>query len=477
VKSAVRRAPAHAAPGSRRVRTWLAALAAAVVLLGTLAALIAYLTPWTPLPGPIPGGRIAPDPHRTFSAAQIARQAAFHHAVRLPADLSFGLGILTYLLLGFTPLGARLTTRLAKPLGGHWTWRAVLGGIAITVAARIVTIGFDAWAHTIDRSYGLSTQGFPAWGLDQLRSLGVTLVPTVLLLLAFYAIARRLPRGWWAPVAAGGAALVIAGSFVYPLVVEPIFNDFHPLPQGRLRASLVAEAHASGIGVDDVLVADASRRTTAENAYVSGFGSTRRIVLYDTLLRKASPAQIRLLVGHELGHASNHDVLHGTIEGAVGVAAGLCLLFLALSWRGLRRVAGANADGSSGIRQSGAAGGGLGDARSVALVLAVVTVLSVLAGPLQNTISRRIEARADVHALRLTHDPVLFVRAQHQLAVQGLSDLDPPDWAYAWFATHPTPPQRIALGLDWRRKHPHAKPRCFITVPADAHACAGKSRR
>jgi STE24 endopeptidase len=459
----------------------VAVAAAAVLLLGALAALIAFTTPWTPLPGPIPGGRVAADVHRAFSTAQIGRAAGYHDAVRLPADLAFGLSILAYLVLGFSPLVARMTRALAKPLGGHWAWRAVLGGISVTVIARAVSIGFDAWVHTIDAAHGLTRQGLPAWGLDQLRSLGVTLVPTVLLLLAFYAIVRKLPRWWWAPVAVGGAALVLAGSFVYPLVVEPIFNSFHKLPGGPLRSSLVAEAHASGIRVDDVLVSDASRRTTAENAYVSGFGGTRRIVLYDTLLKKATPQEVRLIVGHELGHAANDDVLHGTIEGAVGVAAGLCLLCLALSWPRLRRVAGLRRVVDTGAgeagRRSGAhararpRAGPLADARSVGLVLAIVTVFSVLAGPVENVVSRRIEARADVHALRLTRDPALFVRSQHQLAVQGLSDLDPPDWAYAWFATHPTPPQRIALGLDYRRKHPHAQPRCFDTVPAGAASC------
>jgi STE24 endopeptidase len=456
-------------PGLAAHRPRLAAGVAAVLLLGALAALIALTTPWTPLPGPVPGGRVAADPHRTFTAAQIARISAYHGAVRLPADLAYGLDILVYLVLGFSPLGARLSAALARPFGRvplarrvpGWVTGAVLGGIAVTVLAHAVTIGFNAWAHSVDSAYGLSTQGFGAWGLDQLRSLGVTVVPTILALLAFYAILRRLPRWWWAPVAAAGGAVVIAGSFAYPLVVEPVFNTFHPLPAGQLRSSLVAEAHASGIHVEGVLVADASRRTTAENAYVSGFGSTRRIVLYDTLLRKATPAQVRLIVGHELGHAANDDVLHGTVEGAIGVAAGLCLLYLAAGWRPLREAAGVEA-GASAVPTGHPAGTGLlEDARSVVLVLALATVLSTLAGPVQNLISRRIEARADVHALRLTRDPALFVAAQHQLAVQGLAALDPPDASYAWFDTHPTPPERIALGLDWKRQHPKAKPRHF----------------
>ncbi len=414
------------------------ALVALLVLAAALAAVIVLTTPWQPLSGHAPGGRAVASWARDFTAAQHAREDAYHAAVRPPAYLSLGVGILVVLVLGFTSYGARLAGALARPLGGGWAWQAVLGSAAVLVLARVVTLPFDVWAQTVVKRYGLSTQGWGGWADDQLRGLAVALVPTVLVVLAFYALVHRWPRTWWAPAAAGAAAVVVVASFVYPLVVEPVFNKFTPLAAGELRSSLLALAREDGVPVKDVLVADASRRTTALNAYVSGFGSTRRIVLYDTLLHSATPEEVRLVVAHELGHAKRQDVLHGTLEGALGAAAGVCLLFLVLS-------------SGSVLRHGGVTSAG--DARSVALVIALVTVGSTLAGPLQNLVSRRIEARADVHALDLTRDPATFIASEKRLAVKNLSDLDPSPVVYALFATHPTSPERIAVARSWARMH------------------------
>ena len=138
------------------------------------------------------------------------------------------------------------------------------------------------------------------------------------------------------------AALVLGISFAYPVVIEPLSNTFTPLPAGPLRTSLLQLAAEDHVRVSDILVADASKRTTAENAYVSGFGATKRVVLYDTLLsqNKDDPAAVRLVVAHELGHAKNQDVLTGTIEGALGTAGAVCLLYLLISWRPVQRWAG-----------------------------------------------------------------------------------------------------------------------------------------
>ncbi len=134
--------------------------------------------------------------------------------------------------------------------------------------------------------------------------------------------------------------LVAAASFGYPVLVEPLFNSFHPMAAGPLRTDLLAMARRDGVPVDDVLVADASKRTTELNAYVSGFGSTRRIVVYDTLLSSEPRAEIELVVAHELGHAKRGDVLHGTLVGALGAAAGVCVLYLVLTSPRLLRRAG-----------------------------------------------------------------------------------------------------------------------------------------
>jgi STE24 endopeptidase len=216
------------------------------------------------------------------------------------------------------------------------------------------------------------------------------------------------------------------------------------MPAGPLRTDLLAMARRDGVPVGDVLVADASKRTTELNAYVSGFGSTRRIVVYDTLLSSEPRTEIELIVAHELGHAKRDDVLHGTLVGALGAAAGVCVLFLVLTSPRLLRRAGADSPA---------------DPRSVALLLTAVTVLLQVAGPVENLVSRRIEARADMHALDLTRDPETYVRMQRSLSARNLDDLSPNALEYGLWNSHPTGPQRIAMGRDWARLH-------HVPVPA-----------
>ena len=407
------------------------AVALALLLLALVVA-AALTVPWTPLPGADP----VVDVGRDFSAADVAREVAFHDQVRPPSYAALVLGLLVAGLLGLTRLGGRLVTTVARPFGGGWAWQVVLGVLAAALVGRLAVLPFDVRSEVVLRRFGLSTQTWGSWALDQAKGWVVAAGVTALVLLVLVALARRAPRRWWAFGAATVAAAVVAGSFVYPLVVEPLFNDFAPLPAGELRTDLLALAERDGVPVEEVLVADASRRTTALNAYVSGFAGTRRIVVYDTLLAQATPREVALVVAHELGHAERRDVLVGTLLGALAAAAGVCALALALSWRPLLRRAGAT---------------GMADPRVVPLVAFLVAVTTVLTAPAANLVSRRVEARADVHSLDLTGDPRTFVESQRRLAITNLSDLDPNPVAYAFFATHPAVAERIALARAWER--------------------------
>jgi len=415
-------------------------LAAAVALacLGVgLVVAIAVTTPWRTLDPP-PGGPAPVSVSRDFTPEQVHREQAFHRALRPASYASVAISLFVAVLLGLTPLGARLVGALARPLGGGWGWQLVLGSLALAVIGQLVTLPLSVYGESVLRRYGLSTQDWGGWTVDLLKGLALGAGITTVVLVAFLAVVRAAPRTWWAWTAVGSAVLVVALSFLYPVVVEPVFNKFTPLPAGELRTSLLQLARADHEPVRDVLVADASRRTTSLNAYVSGFGSTRRIVLYDTLVNGAPPAEVRLVVAHELGHAKRNDVLHGTLIGALGAAAACCLAYLLFSSPWLLRRAG--------VAQ-------LGDGRSVALLLALVAIGGLLSMPLQTLVSRRIEARADVHSLDLTHDSPTFIESEKRLAVTNLSDLQPNPLVYGLFFTHPTSPQRIALARNWAKLH------------------------
>jgi STE24 endopeptidase len=187
-----------------------------------------------------------------------------------------------------------------------------------------------------------------------------------------------------------------------------------------------------------VLVADASRRTRAVNAYVSGFGPTRRIVVYDTLLREAPEAEIRAVVAHELSHAKENDVLTGTLIGALGSAAAVIGLYLLGWWTPLLRRAGVDS---------------IADPRAVALLVAIGALVGVLAGPAQALVSRKIEARSDAHALRLTGDPAAFEAMMSRLALVNLADVDPNRFEYLLFSSHPSVVARLAMARAWARAH------------------------
>jgi STE24 endopeptidase len=306
----------------------------------------------------------------------------------------------------------------------------------LSVIGRLGTLPVSAYAEMVRHRYGLSTRGWGLWLRDVAVATAISAVVTALALWSFLWLVRRAPRTWWAWSAAVAAGFVVVGSFLYPVVVEPAFNRFDPMPAGELRTDLLDLAAASGVPVQDVLVSDASRRTTALNAYVSGLGATRRIVVYDTTLEELPDKQIESIVAHEHRHVVNGDVLTGTLIGALGAAAGTALLGWLLSWTALLRRAGAD---------------GPGDARVLPLVLFLLAVGNLVATPLQNTVSRQIEARADLHALDATRDPASFVDMQRRLSTTNLSDPDPPA-AWQWFfGSHPTTAQRVAFAEDWAR--------------------------
>ena len=196
----------------------------------------------------------------------------------------------------------------------------LLGVLALAVIGRLAILPIAAYGEVVRHRYGLSTRSWGLWIRDVAVSTGIDAGLTALGLLALLFLARKAPRTWWAWGAVGAAGLVVAGSFLWPVVIEPAFNTFESMPAGQLRTDLLALADENGTPVEDVLVSDASRRTTALNAYVSGFGSTRRIVVYDTVLDRLTDPEVESIAAHELGHVANDDVLTGTLIGALGAA-------------------------------------------------------------------------------------------------------------------------------------------------------------
>lgn len=392
----------------------LVAGTAAVAFVVTALALV----PWDPAPSGTPA---PPDASGVFSSAQVARAEEYARWARV-----WGWGGLAVHLVVVCALGFTRARRLVTRIPGPWWVQVALAVAAVTVLLRLATLPFGAAAQEHRLRNGLSGQPWSGWARDVLTATAVSAATTALLLVLLVGLARRW-RTAWVPVAAvtcGG--LVLVGSLAYPVVVEPLFNDFAPLEQGALRSAVLEVAEREGVSVDDVLVADASRRTTTLNAYVSGIGGTRRVVLYDTLVESVPQDQTMAVVAHELAHARHHDVVVGTVLGAFGAAFAVAVLGLLVGRERMR------------------------EAAAVPLVMALFAVGSQLASPVENGISRRIETRADVDALKATGDPVAFSEVQKMLALRSLADPTPPAWSQLWWGSHPTVLERLALASGVR---------------------------
>ncbi|WAL74347.1 M48 family metalloprotease [Kitasatospora sp. YST-16] len=369
-----------------------------------------------------------------FTPSELARGRALRRA-RLPWVLGGQLASLGLsAVLGFSAAGAGLVGAVGGWFGGSWAAEVLAGAAALVLLGRAVTLPFSARVRAVSVRYGLVTQGWGGWAVDVLRGTAVTLALFLPLTLGLYALIGWSPGRWWVPGAVGAALLAVALSFLHPLVLEPLFNRFTPLAEGELRTALLELARRDGIAVREVLVADASRRTTALNAYVSGFGPTRRIVVYDTLLTTAEPREIELVAAHELGHVKHRDVATGTALGALGAAVAVPVLAALLAWRPLLDAAGA-ADAQ--------------DPRSLPLLAALAALLGALSVPAQCAASRRIETRADRHALELTGDAEQFIAMQRRLAVTNVADPYPPRAVELLLATHPSTGRRIAAARAW----------------------------
>ncbi|MGH2743194.1 MAG: M48 family metalloprotease, partial [Thermoleophilaceae bacterium] len=224
--------------------------------------------------------------------------------------------------------------------------------------------------------------------------------------------------------------------WLFPIVIDPIFNDFEKLPPGATRSDVLELAERAGVDVGEVYRVDASRRTTAANAYVGGLGHSKRVVLYDNLIAGFPRDEIRMVVAHELGHQKHHDLIRG------------------LAWLAL--VAPAGALLAQRLAEAFARREGLGDPAmkpGPAVLPAIALAIGLVAfgmGVASNVLSRQVEGRADAYSLSLTRDPAAFVQLERRLAIRNVSDPDPPDLPHVLFGTHPTTVERIGIGEAWR---------------------------
>ncbi len=343
---------------------------------------------------------------------------------------------LFYGLLLFAGLAGKLESFLLGLTGGRW-WAALpLFVLALLVAQTLLYLPLSAYREfVIERGLGLSTITVGTWAADRLKSLALNWVIVSLVALPVLWLVRSLPGGW--PLSAAGVILALSafGIWISPWVIDPLFNKFTPLNDARLERDIRALSTKAGLSVERVYVMDASRRSLYLNAYFTGLGNSRRVVLYDTLVKECTHDEVISVVAHELGHWKHRHVAKGFLLEALGVTVGLWLLWLLL--------------GSAGIRSFF----GLASPGSLALIVLLPFLLSLagtLISPALSALSRHFERQADTTALELTDNPQAFISLEQRLVEHARSDLLSPPLLHVFYGSHPLPEQRIARAESWK---------------------------
>ncbi|MFL5795836.1 MAG: M48 family metalloprotease [Actinomycetota bacterium] len=384
------------------------------------------------------------DPLAAFTEDEVQACVDFAKPRQRWGLAAYGTDLLVLAALALTGPGRAVVAAAAGLAGGWAPGRVVLAIVAVQAVRAAAGLPFSLRAFGQDRRAGLATQRLGGFLRDWAKARAVGLVLVVLPLGALVLGARWQPPGWPLVAAAAAVLLVLALTVVGPVLIEPLFNRFRPLDPGPLRAQLLELATAMEVPVRDVLVSDASRRTTRVNAYVSGLGRTRRVVVYDTLLAgtSADPAgaadEVALVAAHELAHVRHRDVLWGTVGSAALAAVSVLAVVALLELEAVRRLFAVT---------------GLGDPLVAPGLLLLGMLGGLLAAPVASAISRWAEARADWVALEVTRDPATAVAVERRLALENRADLRPNRLLLAMFASHPPTMARIAQAWLWAERH------------------------
>jgi STE24 endopeptidase len=355
-----------------------------------------------------------------FSEEEIARGAAFARPQLALALARGAVELCGLALLSFRP--PRMLRRRRRPVVA-----SALAASSLAVGLSLPPLPLAVLSRRRAISVGLATQSWRGWAVDQVKMTAIEGALAAAAGGSAVAAIRRFPRRWWMLGAGGSVAVGALFAAVAPVLLDPLFNDYSPLPEGETRSDVLDLARAAGVRVAAVYSVDASRRTTAANAYVAGLGPTKRVVLFDTLLDRYDREEVRVVVAHELAHVRHRDVLRGMAYAMI-VAPAAALATQRLSWA------------VSEERDSPAV--------LPALALAAALV-SAPVGLLGNRLSRAVERRADAYSLELTDSPGAFISFERAIARQNVADLDPPRWMTALLATHPSTAERIGAALSY----------------------------
>ena len=366
------------------------------------------------------------DARDSFTDAQLGRADSYERFHRVNWILSTV--VLVAVLGWYSVRGVRFARESAAGRIGTGMLLAMLGFGLVWLVEVPFTVAGNWW----DRRHGVSKVGYGELLFGGWFQLGAEFLFLSLAVLIVMGLAGVVGDLWWIPGSAAFIALAALFVFISPYMV----TDAHAIHDPRLAADVRRLASLEGVSDVDVAVEDVDRYTSAANAYATGIGPSRKVFLWNTLLDgRFSDREVRAVVAHEFGHQARGHLWKG------------------IAWYALFAIPGAWAIARVTRRR-----GGMRTPEAVPLALITLVLLSLLAQPVQNVISRHMEAEADWRALETTRDPQGATGLFRRFSITSLGDPTPPGWAYALFDTHPPLLDRIEMAQAWKARHPGVEP-------------------
>jgi STE24 endopeptidase len=307
------------------------------------------------------------------------------------------------------------------------------------VLSTLISLPWDIYeGYVREHQYGMSNQDMAGFLGEQIKGLIVALILGTIAIVVIYAVIRKFTRTWWIWGAAVAVAFVIFVQAIGPSYLEPVFNTFYPIKDSPLKQQILSMARANGIPATDVYEFDASKQTKRMSAHVSGLGSSVQISMNDNLMNRGSPEEIKAVLGHEMGHYVLNHVYKGTVFIAILAFLSFAWLNWSFGWAEKRWSA------KWGLR-------GIADVAALPLLIALFSVFGFVTTPVNNTITRTMEAEADAFGINTARLPDGF--AQAAIHLSEYRKMEPGKWEEIFFYDHPSGYHRIHRVMVWKAEH------------------------
>ncbi|MCY8475014.1 MULTISPECIES: M48 family metallopeptidase [Bacillus] len=409
------------------MRKWIAGAGLAYVLYGLFFYWYFFMSGDSAVPEAVKGTQADPASFMKPSQLAVAEQYSdvknFLFFISIPLDW----------FLFFVLLTSGVSKKIKQWMEAAVRFRflQIIGFVfVLSLITALVTLPLDWIGYQVSLDYNISTQTASSWAKDQVIDFWISFPIFTLCVLVFYWLIKKHEKKWWFYAWLLTVPFSLFLFFIQPVIIDPLYNDFYPLKNKELESKILALAEEANIPADHVYEVNMSEKTNALNAYVTGIGANKRIVLWDTTLNKLDDSEILFIMGHEMGHYVMKHVYIGLAGYLIVSLAGFYVVDK-LYKRGVRLAR--NLFHVEGRR----------DLAALPLLLLIVSVLSFAVTPFSNAVSRYQENKADQYGIELTGDSEAAVRTFQDLAVTGLSQVDPPFLVKLFRGSHPSIMERI----------------------------------